>query len=156
MQHRESLQLSSILGFWSLKPSQIEHQRPQGAQEGPRRVFQSLLGRSWRVPGPLLGTPAAAQRPFRTALGGPWERKSRSRAPRSTPKSGKSEQKRIQDRFRSQCRSRTTFEADFRLIFLRNRYQNRLANRWRTSKKSFVEAAIDQPSDVAEIIVLPQ
>ena len=121
---------------------------PGGSPEGPRRVS-----------GEPRGSPKAAQsrslEPPRSAKGAPRVTQSHPRAPRSTPKSGKSRQKRTQDRFRSRCRSRTTFEADSRPISLRNCYQNLLANRWRTAKKSFVKVVIDQGSDVARIIVLP-
>ena len=153
MQHRESLQLSPFLVVLEVKTLP---DRPLEAQESPGGSPEAPQ----RLPGEPQGNPTGAKRRTleapRSPKGAPRVTQSHPRAPRSTPKSGKSRQKRTQDRFRSRCRSRTTFEADFRLIFLRNCYQNLLANRWRTASKSFVKAVIAEASDVARIIVLPK
>ena len=59
MQHRESSQLSLIFVVSCVKtfPDRAPEapESPGGSQEG----LTELLGRSWRVPGPLVGIPAA-------------------------------------------------------------------------------------------------
>ena len=149
MQHRESLQLSSILVVLEVKtlpdrPPEATGS-PGGSQEGPRRV-----------PGEPRESPKASRSrpldPPRSPKGGPRVAQSHPRGPRSTPKSGKSRLKRTQDEFQTRCASRTVFSTDFASKLLPKLTCKSVAN----CEESFAKAVIDQGSDVARIMVLPR
>ena len=124
-------------------------------QDRSKINFFGQVGSTWvasSVIFALLGSKLWNLRPLRceTRLSrASWERKSRPRAPPSTPKSSKSRPKRPQDRFGSRCRSKSTFDNDFRSMFHRVRYHNRSANRPRISLESFVEVVIGEHGDIA-------
>ena len=90
--------------------SQIEPWAPQTTQEGPRRVAQSLLGRSWgsmghswRVLGRLLGSPGAP----------PGSKKVLTESPQPPQRPQNRSQNVSQDRIGGQPGSETTFDMIF-------------------------------------------